>query len=250
MRRFDLSTEVACTIRSSHKNRIDEDRIPPNDLITMMQFDRAVQLNNEGAALLADGHEELAIDKFEHALGVMKCGLSHDESPPVVEEVQGRSPARPMHISPIVVACSAPDHSFVYSHALRIRSTGNMQTDMTFLSAAIIFNMALLFNIREIRDNSSSLQSRSLRLYEMSAGLTENLDSSDVDTAFLSVVCFNNISQIVFDQGEFERSRLMLSNLQHLMSGDLKPCLFKEDDIQGFMLNVMMMYPPTAARAA
>jgi hypothetical protein len=225
-------------------------QIPPNALITMAQFDRAVQLNNEGAALLADGHDLLAIDRFEDALWVMKCGLSNDKSPPVAEEAQGRSPARPMHISPIVVACSAPDHSFVYSHALRIQSTGNVQTDMTFFCAAIIFNMALIFNIREIRDNSSSLQRRSLRLYEMSAVLTGTLDSSNVDTAFLSVVCFNNISQIVFDQGEFERSRLMLSNLQQLMSGDLKPCLFTEDDIHGFMLNVMLMYLPTAARAA
>jgi hypothetical protein len=42
----------------------------------------------------------------------------------------------------------------------------------------------------------------------------------------------------------------MLNNVQYLMSMNVKQTFFDEDDLQGFMLNVMLMHAPSAARAA
>jgi hypothetical protein len=218
----------------------------------MLNFHQAIELNNEGTSLLAGGEEELAITIFKSALALMKSGIcGHHIEEDAHETSLDTSSESVLHVSPVTFPCPAlVEDYFIYSHALRVRSSGCSQKDMDFLSSVIIFNMALLYNIRGIRANSSSLQNRGLQLYGMSLGLMENLASKCLDSILLRVVCLNNMSQITFNQGDFEKARLMLNHLQYLMSRNPRTNVFDENEVQGFMLNVMLMHPPTAAQAA
>jgi hypothetical protein len=227
----------------------------------MTHFDQAIKLNNEGTSLLVCGEEDLAITKFKSALGIMKRGLaehqtrtqdSHDGSSDN-SDGQMSCDCSP-HFSPLKLTCPVPSlySSFVYSHALKVSRSCDylLDSDVNFLSAAIIFNMAMVYNVKGIRKNSANAQTRSLRLYEMCLVLLENLNSSHVDSFLLRVACLNNMSQIAYEQGDFDSARLMLHNLQYLMSMNVKQNFFDEDDLHGFMLNVMLMDAPSAARAA
>jgi hypothetical protein len=227
----------------------------------MTHFNQVIQLNNDGTSLLVFGEEDLAIDKFKSALEIMKRGLAkrqtrtgsqdshHISSDKSDGPVSCDSAPR---LSPLTLPCPVPEYSFVYSNALKLSRFCDylVDSDIKFLSAAIIFNMAMVYNIKGVRESSAIEQTRSLRLYEMCLALLENLNSRHMDSFLLRVACLNNMSQIAYEQGDFDGARLMLNNVQYLMSMNVKQTFFDEDDLQGFMLNVMLMHAPSAARAA
>jgi hypothetical protein len=212
----------------------------------MSTIQDAAKLNNEGVSLLVNGEEQSAIQVFKRSLVIMKtsihsggCGAAGCESS--------------LHLSSALLSGCKHDQCYIYNRAIIIRCTSESSEEQNIVSAAIIFNMALMFQILDSRRlGSSSNQTRALRLYGMCNGLLEPCAAGNHTAAWLlSIACLNNMSHVLYDQGDFCRNRLVLGNLQYFMSATLNWSIFDDHDIQGIMLNVSLMHHhPTGAGAA
>lgn len=246
--------------------------------------------------LLASG-EEQAIDRFKLGLSHLKSGLTMnpalgEELSPMFGPTQDRSKKNSaILLIPVAVACpgNLDEQFYLYKNAFTVKNIPSGQEgdaasrliNVDLLSAIMIYNMALCVSLRSMRTNSSNMQERSLRLYEMCLGLLHTIhrrNGGEEDTGgyvLLYAACSNNVAQVAYQLCDYERSRLMMSSLQNLINvtlnekrrrheqdasstadyDDLSPaaassCLLGDDDIQGFTLNIMCSYPPTTARAA
>lgn len=148
--------------------------------------------------------------------------------------------------------------------------------DTEILSATIIYNLALALTTKGIRANSSSVLRRSMRLYEMSMGLLSKIimlprtihsKRRNLSYEFalnVAIACSNNLGQLAYRQGDYDRSETMRGTLQYMLSLPLlddddddesrlqrsRRIVFTETDMRGFKLNIMFMYPPTLAPLA
>jgi tetratricopeptide (TPR) repeat protein len=247
-------------------------------------LDQAVKLTNKGTSLLVSGQEDRAIKEFKTALEIMaKSGLSgrhpnlavptqdsqraYDsfDGAKALSSLAGKSAEQPpSYASPVrlpsPLAATGGEHSsfFVYSHALKVNISGGMYCAEgmdILISAIIIFNMALLYHLKGIRENAASKHhAKSMRLYNMSLDLLKNLNNNSSyheDVALLQVACWNNMSHISYEQADFDTALLQLSELQWLLCMmDVRPDHFTADDMQLFMLNGMLMRALSSARAA
>ncbi len=225
------------------------------------------------------------------------------------------------------------------------RTVVHSSLSLDVLSSVVVFNMALAHNVEEAFQSndttkatvgtgkSAALKDVSRRLYDMSLSLlgnalrTHDVSKSTIDAMVVLTASSNNISKLLFDQGQIESARSMLKTLwfttswicekvllpqqqrkvllsqemqQRTLSsqisggevsstptvptgpdvvmlrrgmdatigqslGDIESSfppqegtrtpefLFSETEMEGFMMNVMLMYhsqPPTAAKAA
>jgi hypothetical protein len=93
-----------------------------------------------------------------------------------------------------------------------------------------------------------------MRLYNMSLELLKNLDNNSShheDVVLLQVACWNNMSHISYEQADFDRALLQLSELQWLLCMmAVRPNHFTADDMQRFMLNGMLLRALSTAPAA
>lgn len=231
-------------------------------------FDVAMQLNNDGASCLSNGEEDRALVAFKHALIIIQrelppsgvegdeiSGNEAEESSTDADTNSALHGSRKIKLTPVQVECPSLENSYVYNRALAVHGGqgGKGKKEMNLLSAVIIFNMALLHDLRGIRCKSTKYRVRSLRLYEMCYGLLEEFDRKTlhIDTIMLlSIVCLNNMSQVTLSEGDFSRCQWMMRTLQSLLTSQSKSNQLNEHDIRGLMLNVMMMHPPTSASAA
>ncbi len=253
----------------------------------------AVTLNHKAVLLLMSGsQEDEAIKVLKLGLSLMKADLVSNTSSAsnqinsAQQEGQSLSSAtRRCHRStrhyprkimavPVHRPRSVDDSFYIYAYAFTFQQSNQEKSlssmlEVEMLSATIIYNIALALNIKAIRTNCLTLQIRSLRLYEMSMGLLNGLLMPEKNTNkgphFISNIavhvanaCCNNLANLAFLQGDFERSRTMMNKLQYLLTlasnnGDessSSSSVFHETDIQGFRWNIMFMCPPTAAEAA
>ncbi len=257
----------------------------------------AIILNNDAIVLLLTS----VIDD-EKARKILKLGLicvkydlfparstGLDELHSGLSPVETNSPSlcnsldhsHVVHFVPVSLPSpkSLGDSFYLYSNAFTFRSSNqegeshpSLPIDAEILSATIIYNIALVLNIKALQTNCSILQRRSLKLYEMSVGLINSMiiheseekkmysvlsTSRKNNATRLAIACSNNMAQLAFLQGNFERARTMLNTLEYLLSagsvssnGQDVSLLFHDDDMSGFKLNIMFMYPPTTASLA
>ncbi len=247
----------------------------------------AIRLNHEAVVLLRSGmDEEKAMDILKLGLGSVKSGISAavssapnqlDQTSCSADRDRPSAPARQDYSQivpvPVCTSNSCDDTFYLYANAFTFKRSTSEEShspslvEAEMLSATIIYNIALALHIKAIRTNCTTHQRRSLRLYEMSMGLinnmimqqNENNDPSITPSCAmrLAIACSNNMALLAFVLCDFERSRDMLNTFQNLLSTSSASTndqdfslLFHDADIQGFKLNIMFMNPPTAAPAA
>lgn len=215
-------------------------------------------------------------------------GHTHDNQEEGIQPSQGARSAGDRsvvaRIVPIPVHQTRPwnqeDGFYLYANAFTFDVSNLDETrcpplssmiDTEILSATIIYNLALALTTKAIRTSSPSLLKRSIRLYEMSMGLLNNIIMFQQRTTTLpeernlpcdfvwniAIACSNNLGQLAYLQGDYALSQTMRSTLQYFLSavhesGGLRPSriLFSEMDMRGFKMNIMFMYPPTLAPMA
>jgi hypothetical protein len=243
---------------------------------------QAIRLNHEGVVLLTMSREAQALDRFKLGLTQLKSGIVKQ-----VEQGERLPPFGQQHcgVTPVpLVFCPAgfveEEHIYLYKSAFTVEAdeSSSRLISVDMMSAVIIYNMALCISLKSIRMNSSNLQDRSLRLYEMCLSLLNPVcGAAGKDTAgchlLLLAACSNNIAQVAYQRCDYDHARSMMCSLQHLLSitlekrrrephchdhsGDqeeqaslFEECPFADADIQGFTLNIMCSSPPMTARAA
>ncbi len=229
-------------------------------------------------------HQHLLAEQGGQSLSsdTIRCFGSRRHDPPQIMAVPVHRPR------------SVDDSFYIYAYAFTFQQSNQENSlssmlEVDVLTATIIYNIALALNIKAIRTNCMTLQIRSLRLYEMCMGLLNGLiileknrnkvppiiSNIAIDVANeknrnkvppiisniaidVAKACCNNLANLAFLQGDFERSRTMMNTLQYLLAlapdygeeSSSSSSVFQATDIQGFRLNIMFMCPPTTAEAA
>mmetsp|Transcript_14092 Transcript_14092/g.24518 ORF Transcript_14092/g.24518 Transcript_14092/m.24518 type:complete len:236 (+) Transcript_14092:104-811(+) len=217
-----------------------------------------VQLNEEGSSFLVNGKANDALQKYKEALGILKDKLKEEEG-----KLYG--PMRVMdgnnvmdgvfHIDTVpLLPRPAAHETFIYRNAVRYHqaglTAGSEASNMKLLSAIVIFNMALYYHISDLDKGTTALQTTCLQLYDMCLDLLERLPQHGLECSVLRAICFNNMAHVAYERGDYSECRTLLDHLMYYISLEETKVFFEETDVQGFILNCMMMHPPTGAKAA
>ena len=113
--------------------------------------------------------------------------------------------------------------------------------------------MALAMAFKSIGTNTSITITKALHLYSSCIDLFSKTSSRVDLTSAVAAAC-NNKARIYFEQDSFEDSNRELQHLEEFMKrADRSPNkaeILEDDDCQGILLNLLLLWPPATALAA
>ena len=215
----------------------------------MNLFQEAAQLNNAGIDALINGDSSSAIQSMTKAIKTMKAQLAQSSTPNQKYDSSTAKASMDTHMVEVPMASS--DHIVVNQVVqIPIESTQEISDfDMHVYSGAIIFNLALAHHFRSSSGNTSCMN-KAEKLYSMVLKLLDNA-SLNVHTALMvKLACINNLSQIRYFKGDYDNAREGLSEVSHFMRHSPNKAIFEEQEIQGLLMNILLLKAPQVAPAA
>lgn len=239
------------------------------------RVEQSLLLNEEICVCLQGGKNEQAVAKCRQALGILKHELatmdSREEARVVRQQQQqqlggegqeddsslgdqyadGTPGDLRIRAGPVPSGRGPEGRSFAYTHVMRfLRSDGVGSVDVHLLSAVVILNMALSY--LTARTSNGSTRGTSLRLYETCLRLVERPSHDGVEYRILRSVCLNNMAHVAYERCDYGDARGLLEDLMHSLDETdfFLHEFFGEGVVQGFVLNFILMHPPTSAPAA
>jgi hypothetical protein len=222
----------------------------------------ACSLNNQGVDLLVSGESSRAIKVLQSALILLKK---------VVHEPEITSCAETMSCTEMKISCDDASslpfcesistvshlqglHCYVYDHGIMISNNLNGDTEETIslYIAITVFNLALASH----SEGTALGQEKSLKKASVLYGLVVELLTrctmpEDASTTILTLLALNNQAQIHYEQCEYIQSVDCMEYIKKIMGGcrGLHSAL-NHEDVEGLLLNVMLLSTPSAAKAA
>jgi tetratricopeptide (TPR) repeat protein len=227
----------------------------PHHFLNMINasIKQASELNSRGIQFLVEGHSQDAMNAFQSALAGIKEIVSDDNANFDSEGSMSVSPTqRFISESPLIIESLQTDQSFVYNRALVIEeivSFDDLDSTLALLSAAILFNLALVCH-QSGRSGQEKALKRASVLYRMSLQLLQNCEANECTTV-ICLLALNNRAQIHYELCDYSQSGHCLKQISKIMHDDLRLHeSLNAADLEGLLLNVMLQDPPSAARAA
>jgi hypothetical protein len=211
----------------------------------MSLFEQAVQLNNEGVAALLQGEEETAINAMAKSIKMMKQELTKSSS--------AGSHTSKQHSDQDAHTVELPNmdtETIVFNQAIRIPTDGP-QDDINIhvCSAAVIFNLALAHHHKASKTGEVAYLAKAEKLYALVLRVVD--DASSRTAVLAKLASISNLSQIRFAKGEYEQAQEAVNQLSSLMRRrGASQDLFKEPQVQGMLMNALLLKPPRVAPAA
>jgi hypothetical protein len=189
-------------------------------------------------SLLKPAHEAAATSCIEMNLSCDDASLPFYESTKTVSALQG-------------LQCYVYDHGIMISENRSADSTD--ETLSLYSIAIVLFNSALASHTEGTAlGRDKSLMKASVLYSLVVKFLNSRTMLDDTSTAILTLLALNNKAQIHYDQCEYVHSVDCMNQISKIMGsrvGGLHSALNRKD-INGLMLNVMLLIAPTAAQAA
>ena len=220
---------------------------------------QAALLNREGIAALACGHGEKAHASFKNVLQV----LGYVTQTPDIAQIQLSSgtPLLAGYI-PVAVPNMHCDRFYLYNNAFlfQLAQQSYSQVDVTLLSAAAIFNMALTYHQRALIGRQSEGMYRvAARMYDQCLQIISSLPAEQEDLKVLQMIVLNNRSHVAYELDDFHRAQAALAHVGRLSRRIARQTAEKllvlakvltEDAFDEIALNVMVTSPPKTAPCA
>lgn len=226
------------------------------ELIAMNSVNQACYTNNRGVSLLIAGDTKGAMGAFQAALATVKevVNLCDDHFESEKDSRATDSVVSLIQESNANLPGLKTGESYLYDRPLLLETptAGDLDTVLTLYSAVILFNLALSCHQLGHRGKDSALK-RAAVLYRMSMQLLYNCPNCGTTPALLSLLALNNRAQIHYEYCDFQQSSHCLKEMTKVMLVPDAKCLYTalpETDVEGLLLNVMLLEPPTAAQAA
>jgi tetratricopeptide (TPR) repeat protein len=208
-------------------------------------FEQAARLNNEGVTALSNGDNQTAIDKLTQSIKWMKQELSKPGAD--LRRMKSKNTVYEEEEATQTVEIPEVDSAIAFNQAITIPSTtatsGNDEhgLDIHVYSAAAVFNLALALQHK-------GEEKKAERLYIMVLKLLLNDHCHLRIAVLIKLASINNLSQIRFANGDFENAREGLDQL----SGFLRRAawIFEVPEVQGLLMNVLLLKAPKVAPAA
>jgi tetratricopeptide (TPR) repeat protein len=242
---------------------------------TMEAIDSAISLNNDGVSLLVAGDDQAAAVALSHALSLVKGLLSLsltrscDLRGPSLASFGSSNDNKLPSCSSTMEVCEEHKHElihskkplpclqdvnfFIYNHTMSISSDSPLTNEMLpIYSACAILNLALAYHRRGKQAHSIPCMLKAEKMYATIEKLLKNDGmNSNATATVLRIAAANNLSQIRFQRGEYERAREDTEFLAYLIRdvGKVR-ALLSDEELNGLLCNVVLFARPNFAAAA
>jgi tetratricopeptide (TPR) repeat protein len=245
---------------------------------TMEAIDSAISLNNDGVSLLVAGDDQAAAVALSHALSLVKGLLSLsltrscDLRGPSLASFGSSNDNKLPSCSSTMEVCEEHKHEhglihsrkplpclqdisnfFIYNHTMSISSDSPLTNEMLpIYSACAILNLALAYHRRGKQGHSIPCMLKAEKMYATIEKLLKNDGmNSNATATVLRIAAANNLSQIRFQRGEYERAREDTEFLAYLIRdvGKVR-ALLSDEELNGLLCNVVLFTRPNFAAAA
>ena len=248
----------------------------------MCSFLRAAQLNAQGISALIQGNQASAINLITESVLFLKSALVEDmELGSDSEKDASRGDLRQYQSRTVLIPSgyiresqdtmiSAFDHVFQIQERSMMsnRATAESETELRIYSSAILFNLAFAHHYDNSGNSYQQLiwHQKAEKLYEMVLTLLEEEDYFYDDTIshlalMVKLACLNNLSYLCYARGDYSYSPCQS---HHVFLNQVSMFLIDEEQMiqhnqaskeeievmQMLLTNVILLRPPTAARAA
>ena len=220
---------------------------------------RAIHLNNTGAERFADGDIQGALEAFRRALSLVPAHEAAARYNPMAAFEGAVSLGISFLDSSHIPTHNDEEEPFVYERPLVFsRVLPESHDGAAAFCGVVVFNMALVFDMRSDKKDSSSClayKTKALQLYEACIDLFFKT-TPEIRTYLTSVMAAacNNKARICFEYTNYAECHRELLRLQTLVTiADRSPHkgdFLVEADVQGMLLNLMLLWPPVVAQAA
>jgi hypothetical protein len=215
----------------------------------------ACSLNNQGVDLLVSGELSRATIVFESAVGLLKEAVHDTETSSYIGMDQSCDVASlPFCESISTVAGLNRLHCYVYDHGIVIPANGNGETQVmiSLYIAIVLFNLALASHCEATAIGRAKSLKKASVLYSLAVQLLARCAMPEItSTTTLTLLALNNKAQIHYDQGEYVQHADCMKYVSKILgNGHVFPVTLKHEDIEGLLLNVMLLGAPSAAQAA
>jgi hypothetical protein len=208
----------------------------------MSLFQQAAQLNNQGINALIHGDQALAIRLTTNAIKLLKAAL--------FEADDAVTSSRTHEAHTIMIPSVESSDTVVFNQMVQLPVTNEAvsELDLNLYTSAVIFNLALAHQYLP----SSTGITKAEKLYGMVLQLLDDNSWLAVRLALvIKLGCINNLSQIRYSRGDYQNASEGLSFVSIVLrETSTGQAYFEEPEIQGLLMNVLLLRAPSAASAA
>jgi hypothetical protein len=236
----------------------------------MEAINSAIRLNNEGVAFLVAGDDQAAAVALSHALSFVKGLLSSltpscDLRGPLLVPLGSSNVNKLSSCSSAMEVCGNElrIHSmtplpclqdidfFIYNHTMSISPDSPRTNEMLpVYSACVILNLALAYHRRGKQAHSIPCILKAEKMYATIEKLLSGINNH-ATAKILRIAATNNLSQIRYQRGEYERAREDVEFLAYLIRDVASVrALLGDEVLNGLLCNVFLFTPPDFAAAA
>jgi hypothetical protein len=217
----------------------------------------ACSLNNQGVDLLVSDESSSAMKVFQSALSLLKKAVHEAETASCTDMNVSCNDASLLTFcdSKSTVSGLQGLHYYVYDHGIMISGNDNGDTTDESLSlyiAILLFNLALTSHSEGMALGRDKSLKKASVLYGLVAQLLATCTiPEDTSTSIVTLLALNNKAQIHYDQCDYVQSNDCMKQISKIMASvrGLHSVL-NIKDIEGLMINGMLLSTPTTAQAA
>jgi len=216
----------------------------------------AIQLSNTGCERFAAGDLTGALNAYRAALYMVQAHHEVVVMGPPNLPADASDESTSLGISAMESSCVSAnyDEPFVYERALVFRHVlPETQDGAATFCGVVVFNMALIFDLRSKMANNSPSKYKALQLYEAATDLFSKTSPRVDFDSIIAVVC-NNKARIYFELSYFKDCEHELQRLRQYLAltedSRNKNDFVAKDDVEGMLLNLLLIWPPVSAHAA
>jgi hypothetical protein len=223
----------------------------------MNSIEYACGLNNQGVDLLISGDSSSAMKSFQSALNVLKEATINTVETTSCSGMTllNEEATLPFCESPTAVPGLEGMEIYFFDHGIMITDTTNGESKemLCLYSAIVLFNFSLTHHREGRLGREKSLKKAAL-LYSMAVLLLNGattMVSGDLSASVLTLFALNNKAQIHINQCEYIQSVYCMEAISKIMGSNqgLHSALSRKN-VEGLLLNVMLLNVPTVAQAA
>jgi hypothetical protein len=214
----------------------------------MNSIQNAFSLNNQGVHLLVSGDSSSAMRSLKRAMRIFKEAINGTTSCTGMN-LSIEEAALPFCESAFAIPGLQDIHFYTYDHGIMLTTNEESDELLTLYSAIVLFNLALAYHHQGRLLGHEKTLKRASVLYSATAKILTNVDY--MSATILTLLVLNNKSQIHYDQCEYIQSVDCLKVISKIM-GSVKVLhvILNQKDLEGLLLNTMLVVVPTAAQAA
>ena len=216
----------------------------------MSLFQQAADLNNQGITALLNGDRKSAIQSMTDSIKFMKAQLTQSQTDCHNSAVV--TSAQTTHT--VEIQSMESSDTIVFNQAIRIPADVSLtvsEFEVDIYSCAVIFNLALVhhFEASSGADADAYLM-KAEKLYSMALQLLDKTSLTVHTALIVKLACINNLSQIRYAKGDYKNAREGLSQVSAFIRQPSNQAVLEEPEIQGLLMNVLLLKAPRVAAAA